>query len=208
MTDSKRKIVLAYSGGLDTSTVLKWLQEEYDADIIAFCADIGQMEDLDLVRENAEKIGASKIYIKDLKEEFVTQYGFKTMRAGALYEGKYPLSSSMSRPLIVKEMVAIAERENAFALAHGASGKGNDQVRFHSSMVSLNPDLELLTPVIDWPMNSRDQQIDYARDRGIEIPVTKEAAYSLDKNLWGCSISCGPVEDLSFATHEEMYQQF
>ena len=206
MTNNLKKIVLAYSGGLDTSTVLKWLQEEYGAEVIACYGDLGQKADLDAVRAKARRIGASKVYISDLKREFAEKYAFQCLKAGALYQGKYPMSTSISRPILAKELVAIAKEEHADAIAHGCTGKGNDQLRFYAAISVLNPDIKILTPLVDWPMQSRDEQIEYAKSRGIDIPITAAAPYSLDENLWGRSIGCGPLEDISTPLSEEIFQ--
>ena len=206
MHNAPRKIVLAYSGGLDTSTVLKWLTERYEAEIIAFCGDLGQTVDLAAVEDRARRAGASKTCVKDLRREFIESYAFRCLKAGALYQGKYPMSSSMSRPLLAKELIAISRQEGADAIAHGCSGKGNDQLRFAASAMALEPGVTLLSPLIDWPLRSRDEQVEYAGKHGIEVPVTAAAPYSLDENLWGRSIGCGPLEDLSQPLAEEIFR--
>ena len=189
------KIVLAYSGGLDTSVCIKWLQEKYDAEIIAYSADVGQGGDWEAIEEKALKTGAVDVYIDDLKEEFVTEYAYKALQANAWYEGKYPLATALSRPLIVEKMVEVAHKENADAVAHGCTGKGNDQVRFDVSFRALDPDLEIIAPLREWDFNSRNEEIDYAKENNIPIEATKESPYSIDRNLWGLSIECGQLEN-------------
>ncbi|MGE5484345.1 MAG: argininosuccinate synthase [Ignavibacteriales bacterium] len=188
------KVVLAYSGGLDTSVSIKWLREKYDAEVVALTADVGEGRDLDFIEKKALAIGAAKCYVVDAREEFMKSYAFAALRANALYEGKYPLSAALSRPLISKILVEIAEKEGAFAVAHGCTGKGNDQVRFDVSVSALNPSLKVIAPVREWPM-SREEEIDYASRHGIPVPVDKKSPYSIDQNLWGRSIECGRIED-------------
>ncbi|NPA15577.1 MAG: argininosuccinate synthase [Deferribacteres bacterium] len=193
--DSIKKVVLAYSGGLDTSVILKWLIEKYGCEVIAFSADVGQQEDLKEVEEKAYKTGASKVYILDLKEEFLTDYCFKALKAQALYEGKYPLGTALNRPIIAKYLVEIAQKEGADAVVHGATGKGNDQVRFEVGVMALDPDLKILAPVRDWEFKSREEELEYAQKHGIPVEVTKEKPYSIDRNIWSISIECGVLED-------------
>ncbi len=190
-----KKVVLAYSGGLDTSVILRWLIEKYGCEVIAFAADVGQQEDLEEVRQKALKTGASKAYVLDLKEEFLTDYCFRALKAQALYEGKYPLGTALNRPLIAKYLVEIAEKEGADAVVHGATGKGNDQVRFEVGVMALNPNLKILAPVRDWEFKSREEEIEYAQKHGIPVEVTKEKPYSIDRNIWSISIECGVLED-------------
>ncbi|MBE3587060.1 MAG: argininosuccinate synthase [Thermoanaerobacteraceae bacterium] len=190
-----KKVVLAYSGGLDTSIIIPWLKENYGYEVIAMVADLGQGEELAPLEEKAIKSGASKIYIEDVKREFVENYIFPTLRAGAIYEGKYLLGTSMARPLIAKKLVEVAEKEGAEAVAHGATGKGNDQVRFELSVKALNPDLKIIAPWREWDIRSREDAIDYARARGIPVPVTKERPYSMDRNIWHLSHEGGDLED-------------
>ena len=192
---SKEKIVLAYSGGLDTSIIIPWLKENYDAEVIAMAADVGQGEELEPLNEKAIKTGASKIYIEDLKQEFVTDFVFPMIKAGAVYEGKYLLGTSVARPVIAKRQVEIAIKEGADAVAHGATGKGNDQVRFELTFKALKPDLKIIAPWREWDIKSRDEEIDYAQKRGIAVPVTKEKPYSMDRNLWHISYEGGILED-------------
>ncbi|MEQ8201351.1 MAG: argininosuccinate synthase [Syntrophomonadaceae bacterium] len=189
------KVVLAYSGGLDTSIIIPWLKEDYGYDVIAFCANIGQDEDLDAVRGKALKSGASKVYVEDLVEELVTDYVWPVLKAGAVYEKKYLLGTSLARPLIARKMVEIAEKEGAVAICHGATGKGNDQVRFELTVKAFNPNLKVVAPWREWSIRSREEAIDYANAHGIEVPVTKEKIYSCDCNLWHMSHEGGDLED-------------
>jgi len=191
----KEKVVLAYSGGLDTSIIIPWLKENYDYEVIAVAGDVGQGEELAPLKEKAINSGASKIYIEDLKEEFVTDFIFPTLKAGAVYEGKYLLGTSMARPVIAKRLVEIAEKEGATAIAHGATGKGNDQVRFELTIKALNPHLKIIAPWRIWDIKSREDAIDYAKERNIPVPVTKEHPYSMDRNLWHLSHEGGDLED-------------
>ncbi|NLU52594.1 MAG: argininosuccinate synthase [Clostridiaceae bacterium] len=192
---SKEKIVLAYSGGLDTSIIIPWLKENYNAEVIAMAADVGQGEELEPLREKAIKTGASKIYIEDLTEEFITDYIYPTLKAGAVYEGKYLLGTSFARPIIAKRLVEIAEKEGATAIAHGATGKGNDQVRFELTVKALAPHLKIIAPWRIWDIRSREDAIDYAEARGIPIPVTKKDNYSRDRNIWHLSHEGSELEN-------------
>ncbi|MFW6308481.1 MAG: argininosuccinate synthase [bacterium] len=189
------KILLAYSGGLDTSVSIKWLQEKYDAEVITFTADLGQKQDWEKVKEKALKTGAVKAYIKDLKNEFINDYAFAGLKAQARYEGKYPLATALARPLIAAKMVEIGLKENVDALAHGCTGKGNDQVRFETSFKALAPELKVIAPLRDWGFTTREDEINYAAEHEIEVKATKESPYSIDQNLWGISIECGSLED-------------
>jgi len=200
------KIVLAYSGGLDTSVALKWLQDKYSAEVIAFCANIGQFESLDTIGSKAKQIGASKVYIEDLREEYLREYVFKALKANVVYEGQYLLAAPLGRPLIAKRLVEIAQQEKANAVAHGATGKGNDQVRFYCSIAALNPDLQIIAPVIEWEMKSRDDEIEYARTHNIEIAVSAAKPYSIDTNIWGTSIECGVLDNIKLPPPNEVYQ--
>lgn len=200
------KVVLAYSGGLDTSIIIPWLRENYGAEVIAMCADLGQGEELEPIREKALRSGASKVYIEDVKREFVEDFVFPTLRAGAVYEGKYLLGTSFARPVIAKHLVRIAEMEGAGAVAHGATGKGNDQVRFELSVKALNPDLRIIAPWREWDIRSREDAIEYARSRGIPVPVTKEKPYSRDRNLWHLSHEGGDLEDPWNEPPQDLYQ--
>jgi len=189
------KVVLAYSGGLDTSIIIPWLKENYGYEVIAMTADLGQGEELAPLNEKAIKTGASKIYIEDARREFVEEYIFPTLKAGALYEGKYLLGTSMARPLIAKKLVEVARKEGAEAIAHGATGKGNDQVRFELGIKALAPDLKIVAPWREWDIRSREDAIDYAEARGIPVPVTKARPYSLDRNIWHLSHEGADLED-------------
>ena len=191
----KEKVILAYSGGLDTSIIIPWLKENFDYEVIAVCADLGQGEELEPLNDKAIKSGASKIYIEDLKEEFVTDFIFPTLKAGAVYEGEYLLGTSFARPLIAKKLVEIARKEGAVAIAHGATGKGNDQVRFELTVKALAPDLKIIAPWRLWDIKSREEAIDYAQARNIPIPVTKKDIYSMDRNLWHLSHEGADLED-------------
>lgn len=200
-----KKIVLAYSGGLDTSVAIKWLKEKYNAKIIAFCADLGQGEDLKAVKEKALKTGASKVYVEDLREEFTKDYIFPMLRANAVYEGSYLLGTSIARPLIAKKQIEIAEKERAEAVAHGATGKGNDQVRFELTYYALKPDIKVIAPWREWPFDSRRSLIDYAEKNGIAVTATKEKPYSIDMNLFHISYEGGILEDPWQEPPSDMY---
>lgn len=200
-----RKIVLAYSGGLDTSCVLTWLQDEFQAEVVAFIGDLGQPADLDEIAAKAHRAGAHKVVVSDLKRRFIVDFAYPCLQAGALYQGRYPMASSISRPLLAAEMLRIADEEGADAVAHGCSGKGNDQLRFAAAVSAIRPDITLLTPLIDWPLKSRDEQVKYARTRSIDIPVSQDATYSYDESLWGRSIGCGPIEDLGYPLPPEIF---
>jgi argininosuccinate synthase len=200
------KVVLAYSGGLDTSVILKWLQEKYKYEVIAMAADVGQGEgELAGLEEKALATGASKVYIKDLRREFVEDFVFPTLKAGAVYEGKYLLGTAIARPVIAKALVEVARKEGAEAVAHGATGKGNDQVRFELAVKALAPDLKIIAPWREWNIRSRADAIDYAREHGIPVPVTKEKPYSMDRNLWHLSYEGGVLEDPDAEPQEEMF---
>ena len=188
------KVVLAYSGGLDTSVIIPWLKENYGAEVIAVCVDLGQPEDYDAVEKKAIKSGASKAYIVDAKEEFVKDYVWPTVKAGAIYEGKYLLGTSFARPLIGKILVDIAEKEGADAIAHGATGKGNDQVRFEVAIAALDPSLKVVAPVREWKW-SREEEIEYAKANGVPVPADLDNPYSVDQNLWGRANECGVLEN-------------
>jgi argininosuccinate synthase len=200
-----RKIVLAYSGGLDTSVAIKWLIENYNAEVIAFCADLGQGEDLGAIKEKAIKTGASKVYVDDLREEFITEYIFPMLRANAIYEGTYLLGTSIARPLIAKRQIEIAIKEGANSVAHGATGKGNDQVRFELTYYALKPDINVIAPWREWSFDSRKSLIDYAIKQGIPVPVTKEKPYSTDRNIFHISYEGGILEDPWAEPPSDMY---
>jgi argininosuccinate synthase len=200
------KVVLAYSGGLDTSIIIPWLKENYGCEVIAYAADVGQGEELAPLHEKALQTGASKVYIEDLREEFVTEYIYPMLKAGAVYEGKYLMGTSIARPVIAKRQVEIAAREGAEAVAHGCTGKGNDQVRFELTFRSLNPQLQVIAPWREWSLRSRQEEIAYAEEHGIEVPVTKEKPYSMDRNLWHISYEGGVLEDPAQPPEENMFQ--
>ena len=200
-----KKIVLAYSGGLDTSVAIKWLKEKYRAKIIAFCADLGQGEDLEEVKKKAIKTGASKVYVEDLREVFVKDYIFPMLRANAVYEGFYLLGTSIARPLIAKKQIEIAQKENAEAVAHGATGKGNDQVRFELTYYALKPDIKVIAPWREWPFDSRKSLIEYSERHHIPVTATKEKPYSLDRNLLHISYEGGILEDPWSEPPADMY---
>ncbi len=195
MKKNVRKIVLAYSGGLDTSVILRWLLDNYSAEVIAYTADLGQGEELDPLEEKARKTGASKLYIEDLKEEFVRDFVFPALKANLAYEGTYLLGTSIARPLIAKKQIEIARREGADAVAHGATGKGNDQVRFELTYFALEPQITVIAPWREWTFKSRADLVAYARDCRIPITVTQEKPYSSDRNLFHISYEGGILED-------------
>ncbi|MHB1494509.1 MAG: argininosuccinate synthase, partial [Acidithiobacillus sp.] len=191
-----KKVVLAYSGGLDTSVILKWLQDQYQCDVVTFTADIGQGEELEPARAKAEKLGAREIFIDDLRQEFVRDYVFPMFRANTLYEGEYLLGTSIARPLIAKRMVEIAADVGADAVAHGATGKGNDQVRFELGAYALNPDIQVIAPWREWDLNSREKLLAYAERHGIPVERHgKKSPYSMDANLLHISYEGGILED-------------
>jgi argininosuccinate synthase len=196
--------VLAYSGGLDTSVLIKWLQEKYNAEVITVTVNVGQPENFKEVEEKAKKLGALKHYSIDAKDEFTTDYVFPAIKANALYEGKYPISTSLSRPLIAAKMVEIAEKEGATGLAHGCTGKGNDQVRFDVAIGSLAPNLKIIAPVREWDM-TRAEEIAYAKAKGIPVS-TAAKKYSIDQSIWGRSIECGVLEDASQEPPEDAFE--
>ncbi len=200
-----KKVVLAYSGGLDTSVIIPWLKENYGGcEVIACCADIGQGDDMQAIHDKALRSGASKCYIADLTEEFLTDYVWPTLKAGAVYEGKYLLGTSFARPLIAKKLVEIAKEEGADAIAHGATGKGNDQVRFELTVKALAPNMGIIAPWREWELLSRTQEIEYAKAHNIDIP-TDNKKYSMDKNIWHLSHEGSDLEDPWNAPQNEMY---
>ena len=201
---SYKKVVLAYSGGLDTSVIIPWLKENYGCEVVAVAADVGQGAELSGLEEKAIKTGASKLYIEDLKEEFVNDYIVPTIQAGAKYENTYLLGTSFARPVIAKRIVEIAKTEGADAIAHGCTGKGNDQVRFELTIKHFAPELDIIAPWRTWEMKSRDDEIDYAEKHGISIPMTRETSYSKDKNLWHLSHEGLDLED---PANEPMYDK-
>jgi argininosuccinate synthase len=188
------KIVLAYSGGLDTSVAVKWLKQKYGLDVVTLTVDVGNEADFTATCQKALKVGAVKALVKDAREEFVYQCVFPTLQAGAVYQGVYPLATALSRPLIAKLLVEAARQEGAGAVAHGCTGKGNDQVRFEVGIAALAPNLKVIAPAREWGM-TREQSITYAAEHDIPLPVTLDSPYSIDENLWGRSIECGPLED-------------
>ena len=192
---AKEKVVLAYSGGLDTSIIIPWLKENYDYDVIAVCGDVGQGKETEGLEERAKKAGALKLYLEDLKDEYVEDYIFPTLKAGAVYEGKYLLGTSHARPIIAKRLVEIAHKEGAVAICHGATGKGNDQVRFELTVKALDPSLKIIAPWREWDIKSREDAVDYANAHNIEIPVTKKDLYSRDRNIWHISHEGMDLED-------------
>jgi len=201
-----KKVVLAYSGGLDTSVILQWLREEYQCQVIAFCADLGQGEDLKAVKRKAMEVGASKVYVEDLRDIFVKDYVFPMLRANAVYEGSYLLGTSIARPLIAKRQIEIAQKENAQAVSHGATGKGNDQVRFELTYVALDPAMQIIAPWRDWSFRSRGDLIRYAKTHQIPVTATKAKPYSMDLNLFHISYEGGILEDPWKAPPESMFQ--
>jgi argininosuccinate synthase len=196
--------VLAYSGGLDTSVMIKWLQEKYNAEVITVTVNVGQPENLTEAEEKANNLGVLKHYSIDAKDEFAKDYVFPAIKANALYEGKYPISTTLSRPLIVKKMVEIAEKQGATALAHGCTGKGNDQVRFDIAIGALAPGLKIIAPVREWSM-TRTEEIEYAKANGISVSIAAKK-YSIDQSIWGRSIECGILEDASQEPPEDAYE--
>ncbi|XXK21553.1 argininosuccinate synthase [Arenicellales bacterium nBUS_48] len=192
-----KKAVLAYSGGLDTSIILKWLQDQYNCEVVTFTADIGQGEEVEPAREKAKKLGVSEIFVEDLREEFVRDYVFPMFRANALYEGEYLLGTSIARPLIAKHLVRIADQTGADAISHGATGKGNDQVRFELNAYALNPQIHVIAPWREWDLNSRERLVSYAREHGIPVETRKDggADYSMDANMLHISYEGGELED-------------
>ncbi|HNT35512.1 MAG TPA: argininosuccinate synthase, partial [bacterium] len=200
-----KKVVLAYSGGLDTSVIIPWLRENYGCEVIAYAADVGQGEELAPLEEKGIKTGASKVIIKDLRDEFIREFCFPMMQAGALYEGQYLLGTSIARPIIAKHQIAVALEEGADAIAHGATGKGNDQVRFELTAKALAPHLKVIAPWREWDLKSREDCMEYASKRGIPVPVTVRKPYSMDRNLWHLSFEGGVLEDPWNEPPEDMF---
>ncbi len=199
-----KKVVLAYSGGLDTSCAVRWLKEQGD-EVVCFIADLGQGEDFEAIETRGLAAGASKVYIKDLQEEFIEDFILPALKANAIYEGKYLLATALGRPLIAKYLVEIAHKEKAQAVAHGCTGKGNDQVRFEVTVGILDPKLEIIAPVREWEFKSREEEIEYAAMYSIPIDVTKKKPYSIDRNIWGISIEAGVLENLEQEPPEDCY---
>ncbi len=202
--EKMKKIVLAYSGGLDTSIAIKWLKENYCEEVVTVAVDVGQESDLEFARDKALKVGAVKSYVVDARKEFARDFVLPGLQAGAVYEGHYPLATAYSRPLISKILVDFAEKEKAQAIAHGCTGKGNDQVRFEVSISSLNPALQVIAPAREWGF-TREEEIQYAKKHAIPVPVDVDNPYSIDQNLWGRSCECGILEDPWAETPEGAY---
>lgn len=200
-----KKVVLAYSGGLDTSVIVPWLRENYHCEVVCYCADVGQSEELNNLEERALKSGASKLIVEDLREEFASNYLFKLLKSGAIYERKYLLGTSVARPLIAKRQVEVAEQEGADAVAHGCTGKGNDQVRFELAFTALNPSLKVIAPWREWDIRSREDAQEYLRSRGLPVPEKNPSLYSRDRNLWHISHEGGPLEDSNRSPEEDVY---
>ena len=203
---AKNKIVVAYSGGLDTSIMVHWLKNNYDAEIITITGNLGQKKDLIGLESKALKSGASKVYIEDLRKEFLEDFVFPALKAGAMYEEAYPMACSIGRPLLAKALVEVAKKEGANMIAHGCTGKGNDQVRFEVTAAALAPDLINLAPLRIWEFKSREEEIDYAAKHNIPVSVTKENPYSIDENIWGIAIECGVLEDPMMEPPADAYQ--
>jgi len=201
----KEKVVLAYSGGVDTSVAIKWMAEKYNVDVITLCVNVGGVKDVDAIRKKAVKLGAIKSLAVDAREEFIRDYVFKAIKADALYEGQYPLATALGRPLMAKLLVDLAHKEGAKAVAHGSTGKGNDQVRFDVSVLALGPDLKIIAPAREWGM-TRDETIKYANKHKIPIPVNIAKPYSIDENPWGRSIECGVLENPWNEPPEDIYE--
>ncbi|MBI4548244.1 MAG: argininosuccinate synthase [Ignavibacteriae bacterium] len=206
LVEKKQKIVVAYSGGLDTSVMIRWLKDKYHAEIITVTGNLGQAKELAGLKEKAYKTGAWKFYIKDVKREFVREYIFPALKASALYEKAYPLATALGRPLLAKLLVEVARREKATMVAHGCTGKGNDQVRFEVSIAALAPDLKVLAPLREWEFKSREEEIDYAKRHRIPVKATVESPYSIDENIWGTSIECGILEDPTVEPPTDVFQ--
>jgi len=202
----KNKIVVAYSGGLDTSVMVKWLSDKYDAEIITVTGNLGQKDEIVNIKEKALSTGASKAYVVNLQKEFIDDYAWKALKGGALYEGEYPLATAVGRPLLAKLMVDVAKKEDANIIAHGCTGKGNDQVRFEVGMKTLAPDLDIIAPLRDWEFKSREEEILYAQKHNIPTSVNLEKPYSIDENIWGVATECGVLEDTKVAPPEDAFQ--
>jgi argininosuccinate synthase len=203
----QQRIVVAYSGGLDTSVMVRWLKEKWNAEIITFTGDLGQKKELIGLEAKALATGAVKAYIMDLRREFLEEYVWPTLKAGALYEKAYPMATSIGRPLLAKKLVEVARTEGATMVAHGCTGKGNDQVRFEVSVAALAPDMKSIAPLREWEFRSRDEEIAYAQQHGIPVSATKKSPYSIDENLWGTSIECGVLEDPTVEPPADAYQR-
>ena len=199
------KVVLAYSGGLDTSVCVYWLKAEKNLRVVTMCADLGQGEDLEPLGERAAKAGASGCHVVDVKQKFVTQYCWRAVKANAMYENGYLLATALGRPLIASEQVRIAHEEGAQYIAHGCTGKGNDQVRFECTVAALDPSLKNIAPVREWDLKSREEEVEYAKAHGVPLPPPKVTQYSYDLNLWGVSVECGALEDPWTAPPKDAY---
>ncbi len=204
---SKERVVVAYSGGLDTSVMVRWLIENMDAEVITFTGDLGHSRELKGVKEKALQTGAVRAYLADMRKEFVEEYVFPSLKAGALYEKTYPMATSLGRPLLAKGLVEIARKEGATMVAHGCTGKGNDQVRFEVSVQALAPDLKNIAPLREWEFRSREEEIVYAEKHNIPVSVTKKSPYSIDENIWGTSVECGVLEDPMVEPPADAYQR-
>ncbi len=200
-----KKVVLAYSGGLDTSVLIKWFVNK-GFKVIAFLADLGQNSDFKMLEDKAKKCGADKVVVEDLKSQFVYNFVFPTLKSEAIYESNYFLSTALGRPLIAQKLVEVAKQNNADTVAHGCSGKGNDQVRFEVAIATLGPNLNIVAPLREWEFKSREEELSFAENNSIPVDVTKQSLYSIDKNLWGVSIECGELEDPSVAPADDAYQ--
>jgi argininosuccinate synthase len=200
------KIIVAYSGGLDTSVMVKWLSLKYDGEIIAVCGDLGQKAELEGLEEKALKTGASKFILADLKHEFITEYVWKALKAGALYEGAYPMACAIGRPLLAKMLTEIAQQEGANIIAHGCTGKGNDQVRFEVGIQTLAPEIKIEAPLRTWEFKSREEEMEYAEAHNIPVKAKKNSPYSIDENLWGIAVECGVLEDPTMPPPEDAFQ--
>ncbi|MFT4974362.1 MAG: argininosuccinate synthase [Myxococcota bacterium] len=196
MAKQFKKIVCAYSGGLDTSVMIPWLRENYGAEIITYTGDLGQGDDLSGIRQKALNTGASAAEVDDLRDRFVREFIWPAVQASAVYEGQYPLHTALGRPLLAQRLVETAHKYGADAIAHGCTGKGNDQVRFELTSRGIDPSLGIVAPLREWELLTREDEVDYAVSRGISIPITREKPYSIDQNLWGCAIECGEMEEL------------
>ena len=204
---SKERVVVAYSGGLDTSVMVRWLIENKNAEVITFTGDLGHSRELKGVKEKALATGALRAYVADMRNEFVEDYVFPSLKAGALYEKTYPMATSLGRPLLAKGLVEIARKEGASMVAHGCTGKGNDQVRFEVSVMALAPDLQNVAPLREWEFRSREEEIAYAEKHNIPVSVTKKSPYSIDENIWGTSVECGVLEDPMVEPPADAYQR-
>lgn len=203
----RERVALAFSGGLDTSVILKWLEEHYNAEVVTVTGDLGQQKELIGVEAKAHQLGAVAVYILDLKAEFARDYIFPALKSGALYEGSYPMATALGRPLLAKALAEVARVEHCTAVAHGCTGKGNDQIRFETAIAALTPDIKVIAPVREWEFRSREEEIAYCERRGIPVAATKASPYSIDENMWGTSIECGALEDPRVEPPADAYQR-